>query len=368
MKALTIALIATAVAATPASAFQYKIDGTLSGHDGEKIYIANLDKQKIDSAVITDGKFSFSGELPSVQQAFLQLGRTNSLFMLSDHPVTVEAYDRVRESPKGNRMVTVMKFSGDPDQQILAKLNDAIGQEGLMMLGLAFSSSDTTMTKEQSDEVVRMFVKAKEYKAMVIDSIVTNCKDSYVAPMVMLDHLSKEISAAKMDSIFQTLDPNIRQSSIGREVAAKINLMNGVSVGSIAPDFTMPTPNGGQLSLSEALKGKKALLIDFWASWCGPCLREAPNIRNVYGKYKDKGFEVLSVSIDNDGQAWRDAIKNHNLPWLHVSSLEGWESPVAKLYNVTGVPAMFLLDSEGRIVSDNARGEQLEIEVAKLCN
>ena len=367
MKSLTIALLAAAVASAPASAFQYKIDGTFAGHDGEKIYIANLDKQRIDSTVIADGRFSFSGELPAVQEAFIQFGRTNSLFMLSDHPVTVKAYDRVRKSPKGDRTITVMEFSGDPDQQILATLNDAIGQEGLMMLGLAFSSSDSTMNKEQSDEVVRMFVAAKEYKAKVIDSIVTNCKDSYVAPLVMLDYLSKELSAAKMDSIFQTLAPNIRQSSIGKEVAAKIDLMKGVNVGSIAPDFSLPTPDGTPLSLSEALKGKKCLLIDFWASWCGPCLREVPNVKAVYEKYKDKGFEVLSVSLDSEADKWVGAIKKHAMPWLQVSSVKGWECPVAKLYNVSGIPAMFLLDADGRIVSDNARGEQLEIEVAKLC-
>ena len=133
----------------------------------------------------------------------------------------------------------------------------------------------------------------------------------------------------------------------------------------MAPNFTLNTPDGKPITLSS-LRGK-CVLIDFWASWCGPCLREAPNIKKVYAKYHDKGFEVLSVSVDDKKDKWTQAIEKHQLNWLHVSALKGWKCPVAQLYKVTGVPAMFLIDKEGKIVSTKARGEALEQEVAKLC-
>ena len=131
--------------------------------------------------------------------------------------------------------------------------------------------------------------------------------------------------------------------------------------------FAVPAPDGTEISLSS-LRGK-VVLIDFWASWCGPCLREAPNVRKVYQKYHEKGFEVLGVSLDEASkrEAWLLAIDKHQLTWLQGSTLKGWQCPVAKLYNVTAIPAMFLLDREGRIVATNARGEKLEEEVAKLC-
>lgn len=110
------------------------------------------------------------------------------------------------------------------------------------------------------------------------------------------------------------------------------------------------------------------MLLDFWASWCGPCLAEVPNVKAVYEQYKDKGFEIYGVSLDDKKDAWVNAIEKHDLPWIHVSSLKGWECPVAKIYNVTGIPKMYLLDKEGRIVAMDLRGEALKEKVASFFN
>lgn len=100
-------------------------------------------------------------------------------------------------------------------------------------------------------------------------------------------------------------------------------------------------------------------MLDFWASWCGPCLREVPNVKKVYDKFHDKGFEILSVSLDDKKDNWVNAIEKNDLNWGHVSSLKGWSCPVAKLYNVSGVPAMLLIDKEGKIVATKLRGDLL---------
>ena len=108
------------------------------------------------------------------------------------------------------------------------------------------------------------------------------------------------------------------------------------------------------------------VLLDFWASWCGPCLREVPNVKKIYDKYHSKGLEILGVSLDDKQKAWVNAIQNKELNWKHVSSLKGWDCPVAKLYNVTGIPRMYIIDENGTIIAQDLRGEALTKKMDEL--
>ncbi len=131
-----------------------------------------------------------------------------------------------------------------------------------------------------------------------------------------------------------------------------------------APDLVGQTPDGGSLALSQ-LKGKY-VLIDFWASWCGPCRRENPNVVANYKKYKDKGFEIFGVSLDKNADAWKKAIQDDGLTWQHISDLKGWSSDHARLYSVSSIPQTVLIDKEGKIVQRNLRGEQLTAKLQEL--
>lgn len=137
-----------------------------------------------------------------------------------------------------------------------------------------------------------------------------------------------------------------------------------VPVGSIAPEIKLADPDGNEVALSS-LRGK-VVLIDFWASWCGPCLREAPNLVAAYEKYKDKGFEIFGVSLDAEKEAWVSAIKKFNLTWIHVSDLKYWESMSVALYGFDGIPHAVLIDKDGKVIAKNLRGAQLEEELAKI--
>jgi peroxiredoxin len=142
--------------------------------------------------------------------------------------------------------------------------------------------------------------------------------------------------------------------------------LRNVAVGQAAPDITLPSPDGKNVSLSS-LRGKY-VLIDFWASWCGPCRQENPNVVRMYNKYKDKGFEIFGVSLDESRDKWLKAIAMDKLTWPHVSDLKGWSSAAAQLYNIQAIPQTLLLDKEGKIIAKNLRGKALEEKLASLLN
>ncbi len=165
---------------------------------------------------------------------------------------------------------------------------------------------------------------------------------------ILLKELKEEDAAAAM---------NLQQQIAG---------MRSFTIGAEAPDFAQATPEGKLLKLSD-LRGK-VVLIDFWASWCGPCRRENPNVVRMYNVYKDKGFEILGVSLDRDRQRWLDAIQADGLTWPHVSDLQQWSNAAAQLYGVNSIPHTVLLDKEGRILARNLRGEALERKLAEIFN
>ncbi len=167
---------------------------------------------------------------------------------------------------------------------------------------------------------------------------------------------------AYAEQLLNILGPEDEQAR--RSLEQQIGGMRSFITGAEAPDFAQETPDGQLLKLSD-LRGK-VVLIDFWARWCGPCRRENPNVVRMYQEYKDKGFEILGVSLDRDRQRWLEAIAVDNLTWPHVSDLQYWSNAAAQLYNVSSIPHTVLVDKEGRIIARNLRGEALERKLAEL--
>ncbi|QXP80845.1 TlpA family protein disulfide reductase [Winogradskyella sp. HaHa_3_26] len=176
---------------------------------------------------------------------------------------------------------------------------------------------------------------------------------------------------------FNKLDADIQNSPEG--VAIKINLDKAladylktaqIEIGKVAPNFEAPNLDGKMVSLND-VKGK-VTIIDFWAAWCGPCRRENPNVVRIYNKYHDQGLEIIGVSLDgtrnqkDPKNAWLNAIKTDKLTWTHVSNLQYFKDPIVELYNVTAIPATFILDKDGKIAAKNLRGRALELKVQEL--
>ncbi len=137
-----------------------------------------------------------------------------------------------------------------------------------------------------------------------------------------------------------------------------------LEVGELAPDIDLPQIDGTNLKLSS-LRGK-IVLIDFWASWCGPCRAEFPNVKRIYAKFKDKGFEIYGVSLDKDANSWKSSVTSLGLSWKHVSDLKYWSCAPAKVYKVSGIPYTVLVGKDGKIIAKNLRGEELERKLEEL--
>lgn len=200
-----------------------------------------------------------------------------------------------------------------------------------------------------------------------IKQAISDNKDD-IATLMFLDQFPKEQNAALHEAVINALYKKYPNHPIVKERYSIMNSPAGkTGIGAMAPELAFPDPEGNIRKLSD-LRGK-VVLVDFWASWCGPCRRESPNVRNVYQKYHDKGFEVFSVSLDRDGNSWKKAIVDDQLVWPnHVSDLKYWSSEAAAIYGVRSIPAMFLLDREGRIVAKDLRGAALENAVRELIN
>lgn len=206
--------------------------------------------------------------------------------------------------------------------------------------------------------------KKLDNESLKIDSFIHANPKSIVSAYVLYRNFSYRLSPDEIDRNLGLLDPTLQQSQYANELRKLSGVLRTVEPGKKAPDFTLNDPEGQPVKLSDH-RGKY-LLVDFWASWCGPCRRENPNLVKAWQKYKDKGFDVFGVSLDRKKENWLKAIKDDQLTWTQVSDLKFWNSEAAKLYGVRAIPSNLLLSPDGTIIAKNLTGDALHAKLEEL--
>lgn len=331
------------------------IKGIIHGRDSGKIKLLRYSGEKYiteDSANIVNGKFELKGktDLPELRLISLDTKKVVAQFFAENGEiyVKIDADSINKAGIKGSKSdeeyATLTKEFMNNTREIQVIQNKFMeAQQKHDDQGIKQAQADYQAVVQNQDVYVKNFIREH--------------RKSTVSPLAALMQFSQEISAHEIDTLINFLDPSIHKSIYVTELKKIADRLRVTEIGSIAPDFTLNTPEGTPFSLS-ALKGK-IVLIDFWASWCKPCRLENPNVVAIYNQYKNKGFDILGVSLDKEKEAWIKAIADDKLAWHHVSDLKFWQCDVAVKYGIQAIPFTLLLDKDGKIIAKNLRGEAL---------
>lgn len=324
----------------------------------------------VDSVALTTGTFEFKGSIQGPEQALLLLDHTGiglaklesseagapdilNLY-LENGTIQINSPDSVRKAK-----ITGSKLNDD--NVVLAK-----AVKPVMVKAQALSNEYQIASEADRPKFADKFKALQTEQKEILKTFIQQNPQSFASLDAVRSFAGPSPNYYEVMPLFNSLAPAIQNTDNGRNYKLALEKLKVTSVGSVAPDFTQNDPAGKSVSLSS-LRGKYVLL-DFWASWCGPCRQENPNVVKAYNQYKAKNFTVLGVSLDKpEGKtAWLQAIKDDGLTWNHVSDLKYWNNEAAALYGVHSIPGNFLIDPTGKIVAKNLRGEDLEQTLAKL--
>jgi len=219
-------------------------------------------------------------------------------------------------------------------------------------------------SEAKQDELREAYYALNDEKSS-IDSVYILENPSSYASVLALRGTFYMLDSEDLETALTSLDAPLHEMEEFQYMSGKLERMKAVAIGNPYTDFELPTPDGESLKVSEVHKGN-VMLIDFWASWCGPCRRANPEVVAIYSEYKEQGFEILGVSLDKDAASWKKAIEDDKLTWPQISDLEFWNSKGAELYGVPAIPHTVLIDREGTIIAKNLHGDELREAIEAL--
>lgn len=339
----------------------YEVNGVISGFDSSYVYLQKVidgSLSAVDSVLCTNGKFVFKGEVNFPEMYYLNFGsrKFHTNLFIENSKIVVEAnYDSLENlTITGSRSHAEFEQYQDEVLPFDNKIKDLYKQ---------YEEASNDENKSLMTQIESTMEVLSIDKKNFVKNYVGNHKKSVVSPYI-LRRVAYSLEVEELDSMVNILDTSLRASVYYKSMNSKVAALRNVAIGKSAPDFTLNDTTETPISLSS-FKGKY-LLVDFWASWCGDCRRENPNVVKLYEDYKDKGLEILGVSFDKKKDAWIKGIKDDGLTWPQVSDLKGWGSGAGKLYGVSSIPHTVLLDKDGVIIAKNLMGEELRKKIAEL--
>lgn len=344
-------------------------------NDPATIYLSywNEGSEYKDSTLLRNGSFSFTGSVGEPAPARLifdysgegmipaaQSGHILYLY-LENGTVKLNSPDSLQnslfvDSPINDEHLSYLDYIDGQIQDLAARMNQKV------MLATPEQLNDTTFMAQLNSEYKQLL----DERTRKQQQYVREHPNSYFSVVAISESVSSKFNVDEIEPLFLSINEKYRETYSGKAFAQRIEAARTIGIGKKAPDFTQNDPDGNPVSLSDF--SGKYLLLDFWASWCGPCRQENPNLVKAYAAYKDKGFEILGVSLDNqDGkEAWLNAIKKDGLTWTQVSDLNSWNNEVARSYGVRAVPQSYLIDPQGIIVAQDLRGEALDEKLVEI--
>jgi len=372
MKKLTYLLASAAIlAACQSQPSGYKITGTIDeGASIKDSTLAILFKQEgrnmvyMDTVEVQNKQFVFEGKADSTE--ILNIGFFNKGEERPYNGVTF-----VLENGNINIKCTAEGdlISGTTHNDLLGDFmhkNDSISAPAKAAY---MALQDTTLSEEDRNAKMAEFMELRRkigeetsnlYKSFIQTNI-TN-----ILGYTFFTQAYSEFTTEEQEALISQLPANYANTEAIQNIKSMIEAEKKTAVGQKFIDFSMKTPDGKDLKLSDIVAKNKVTLVDFWASWCGPCRAEMPNVVNDYKNFKSKGFGIVGVSLDNDAEAWKKAIKELGITWEQMSDLKGWQCEGAKLYNVHAIPATVLIGQDGTILAKNLRGEDLTNKLSEL--
>lgn len=332
---------ASAAKPVPAAA-EFNINGIVTGFtEGTTVELLNGQTGATEqNTLLKNGQFSFKGKMEKPdfkiilfnrQQPYITIFLDNSNIVVTGDKATIDK----------------SKITGSPSHTAFEQFNNSLEPYQ------AVFAPDGNYDEAQHAKAMKL----------IYDFVVAN-KAAYITPLAVIRYNQIAEDVNKTEELYNMLDPKLKATAMGQYIAQQIaeGKINGN--GTLLPDFSQPDTSGKSVSLSS-LRGNY-VLVDFWASWCGPCRQENPNLVAAFNKYKSKKFTVLGVSLDKAKESWMDAIRMDGLAWTHISDLQGWQNSVAQQFQIFNIPQNFLLDPDGKVIGKNLRGPALERKLARV--